>query len=74
MPRERVVFTPEDSAADRQAHYRRGFVYIGIGTAFDLAAAVLIVVGQWPAGVAAAVVGILIALLAAREFSRAARA
>jgi hypothetical protein len=78
MPRERVVLTREDSTADQQAEYnrvyRRGFVYVGVGTLFDVAAAILIVVGQWPAGIAAGVVGILIALLAGREFTRAGRA
>jgi hypothetical protein len=83
MPRERVVLTREpesrpDPTPEQQAEYnrlyRRGFVYIGVGTLFDVAAAILVVLGQWPAGIAAGVVGILIALLAGREFARAGRA
>ena len=83
MPRHRVVLTrePEDRpepTSDQQAEYnrvyRRGFVYVGVGTLFDVAAAILIVLGQWPAGIVAGVVGILIALLAGREFTRAGRA
>ncbi len=83
MPRDRVVLTrePESGAEptpEQQAEYnrvyRRGFVYVGVGALFDVAAAILIVLGQWPAGIAAGVVGILIALLAGREFIRAGRA
>jgi hypothetical protein len=83
MPRERVVLTREpegrpEPTPEQQAEYnrvyRRGFVYIGVGTLFDVAAAILVVLGQWPAAIAAGVVGILIALLAAREFTRAGRA
>jgi hypothetical protein len=82
MPRERVVLTREpegrpEPTPDQQAEYnrvyRRAFAYVGVGTLFDVAAAILIVLGQWPAGIAAGVVGILIALLAGREFIRAGR-
>jgi putative flippase GtrA len=83
MPRERVVLTREpegrpEPTPEQQAEYnrvyRRGFVYVGVGTLFDVAAAIFVVLGQWPAAIAAGVVGILIALLAAREFTRAGRA
>ena len=78
MPRERVVLTREGQAADQQAQfnrvYRRGFTYIAVGAACDVAAAILIVLGQIVAGAAVGVVGILIALLAVREFTRAGRA
>jgi hypothetical protein len=85
MPRDRVVLTREPESAggpeptpEQQAEYnriyRRGFVYVGVGALFDVAAAILIVLAQWPAGIAAGVVGILISLLAAREFTRAGRA
>jgi hypothetical protein len=83
MPRERVVLTREpendpEPTPEQQAEYnrlyRRGFIYIGVGALFDLAAAILILLGQWPAGIAAGVVGVLIVLLASREFTRAGRA
>jgi hypothetical protein len=74
MPRDRVVLTPEDQAAEFNRVYRRGFIYVGAGALFDVACAILIVAGMWTAGIAAGVVGILIALLAAREFTRAGRA
>ena len=85
MPRDRVVLTREPDNASRpeptpeeQAEYnrafRRGFMIVGVGAIFDVAAAVLIVLGQWGAGIAVGVVGILIGLLAAREFGRAGRA
>jgi Cyanobacterial TRADD-N associated 2-Transmembrane domain len=84
MPRDRVVLTREPDVAgrpeptpDQQAEYnrifRRGFIYVGIGALFDVAAAVLIVLENWAAGIAVAVVGILIGVLAAREFGRAGR-
>jgi hypothetical protein len=82
MPRDRVVLTrePENSAEptpEQQAEYnrvyRRGFIYVGAGALFDIAAVILIILGQWPAAIAAGVVGILIVLLASREFIRAAR-
>ena len=83
MPRDRVVLTREpDSSPDptpgQQAEYnrlyRRAFVYVGVGTVFDVAAAILVILGQWPAAIAAGAVGVLIVLLAAREFTRAGRA
>jgi hypothetical protein len=78
MPRDRVVLTREDSDANDRADfnrlYRRGFTYIGVGALFDVAGAVLIFLEQWAAGIAVCVVGILIGLLAAREFARAGRA
>jgi hypothetical protein len=84
MPRERVVLTREPDPAGRpqpspqaQAEfnraYRRGFMLIGVGALFDIACAILIVAGQFATGVAAGVVGILIGLLAARQFTRAGR-
>ena len=82
MPRDRVVLTREpernpqptlEEQAEYNRIYRRGFVYVGVGALFDVAAAILIVLAQWPAGIAAGVVGILISLLAAREFTRAGR-
>jgi hypothetical protein len=57
----------------RDRFYRRGFTYVGVGAAFDVAAAILIVLEYWAAGVAAGVIGILISLLAGREFARASR-
>jgi hypothetical protein len=74
MPRDRVVLTPSDQEAEFNRIYRRGFIYIGVGALFDIACAILIVAGMWTAGVAVGVVGILIGLLAAREFGRAGRA
>lgn len=75
MPRERVVLTREDSSANEYSRfYRRGFTFIGAGALFDVAAAVLIVLGSMAAGVALAIVGILISLLAVREFNRAGQA
>jgi hypothetical protein len=73
MPRDRVVLTREDQDAEYNRVYRRGFTYVGVGALFDVACAILIVLGQWAAGIAVGVVGILIALLAAREFTRAGR-
>jgi hypothetical protein len=85
MPRERVVLTREPDSAGRiepspevQAEYnrvfRRGFIIVGIGAAFDVAGALLIAFGQLPAGIAVVAVGLLVGLLAAREFTRAGRA
>ena len=53
--------------------FRRGFVIVGFGAALDLAGALLIAFGQMAAGVAVVAVGLLIGLLAAREFTRAGR-
>jgi hypothetical protein len=80
MPRDRVVLTREpdrqpEPSPEEQAEYnrvfRRGFVIVGIGAAFDLAGALLIAFGHLAAGVAVVAVGLLIGLLAAREFTRA---
>jgi hypothetical protein len=84
MPRERVVLTREpdrsslpEPTPEQQAQYnrifRRGFIYVGISALFDVAFAILVVAGQLVAGVAAGVVGVLIAVLGAREFTRAGR-
>jgi Cyanobacterial TRADD-N associated 2-Transmembrane domain len=82
MPRDRVVLTREpdrlpEPSSEQQAEFnrafRRGFVIIGVGAAFDLAGAVLIAFGQLPAGIAVVAVGLVIGLLAAREFTRAGR-
>jgi len=83
MPRDRVVLTrepdssPEPSPEQQAAYnrlYRRGFIYVGVGALVDVAAAILIILGQWPAAIAAIVVGVLIVVLASREFTRAGRA
>ena len=84
MPRDRVVLTREpdrsslpEPTPEQQAQYnrifRRGFIYVGISALFDVAFAILVVAGQLVAGVAAGVVGVLIAVLGAREFTRAGR-
>jgi len=84
MPRDRVVLTREpdrsslpEPTPEQQAEYnrifRRGFIYIGISALFDIAFAILVVAGQLAAGVAVGVVGVLIAVLGAREFTRAGR-
>jgi len=84
MPRDRVVLTREpdrsslpEPTPEQQAEYnrifRRGFIYIGISALFDIAFAILVVVGQLAAGVAVGVVGVLMAVLGAREFTRAGR-
>jgi len=82
MPRERVVLTREpdplpepspEAQAELNRAYRRGFMIVGAGALFDIACAILIVAGMFAAGVAVGVVGILISLLAAREFTRAGR-
>lgn len=85
MPRDRVVLTREPDNAgrpkitpDQQAKYerdvRRGLIIVGIGALFYVAAALLIVIEQWGAGIAVGVVAILISLLATRELTRAGRA
>jgi hypothetical protein len=85
MPRDRVVLTREpdrsslpEPTPEQQAEYnrifRRGFIYIGISALLDLAFAVLVVFAdQLAAGVAVGVVGVLMAVLGAREFTRAGR-
>jgi hypothetical protein len=85
MPRDRVVLTREPDSAGRPEPtpeqqavfnriYRRGFIYIGISALLDVAFAVLVVFAdQLVAGVAVGVVGVLIAVLGAREFTRAGR-
>jgi hypothetical protein len=84
MPRDRVVLTREpdrsslpEPTPEQQAQYnrifRRGFIDVGISALFDVAFAILVVAGQLVAGVAAGVVGVLIAVLGAREFTRAGR-
>jgi TRADD-N domain-containing protein len=84
MPRDRVVLTREPDTAGRpaptpeqQAEYnrifRRGFIFVALGALFDVAAVVLILLGNLPAGVALAAIGILISIYAGREFGRAGR-
>jgi TRADD-N domain-containing protein len=85
MPRERVVLTREPESAGRpeptpeqQAEvnraFRKGFIIVGVGALFDVAGAILIAFGNLPVGVAVVAVGLLIGVLAAREFTRAGRA
>ena len=84
MPRDRVVLTREPDSAglpeptpEQQAEYnrvfRRGFMIVGLGALIDVVAVILIVAGQIPAGAAVGIVGILIAIYAGREFTRAGR-
>ena len=73
MPRDRVVLTREDESAEYKRIFRRGFIYVGIGALFDVAAVVLIFLENWAAGIVLAVIGILIGLYAGREFGRAGR-
>jgi len=84
MPRDRVVLTREpdgdgrpDPTPAQQAEYnrvfRRGFMIVGLGALIDVVAVILIVAGQIPAGAAVGFVGILIAIYAGREFTRAGR-
>jgi hypothetical protein len=79
MPRDRVVLTREpESRPAQQAEYnrayRRGLTIVAVGALFDVAAVVLVLLENWAAAIAVGIVGILIALVAARELVRAGRA